>query len=218
MDTTFWKRRWEINDIGFHMDRPHDYLMRFFPQLQAPPGATIFVPLCGKSLDMLWLRGQGAEVVGVELSPLAVEEFFAENDLEATRQAAGAFQRYRCEGIDILLGDLFNLSPDDLGGARSVYDRGSLVALPADLRRRYAAHLASLLPVGSRALMISYKYDQCETSGPPFSVPLEEIEALFGENFAVSLLVAEDALETHKGLQMRGITRLTEFCCLLVRK
>lgn len=218
MDKQFWIDRWDKNELGWHMDSEHHYLRRFFSRLQTAPGDRVLVPLCGKSPDLLWLCRQGARVVGVELSRLAVESFFSENRLAAVTETEGDFIRYHGEGIELLCGDLFAISRSHLGGATAVYDRGSLVALPAAMRSRYAAHLAELLPAGSRVLVVSYDYDQAQTKGPPFSVPLPRVRELFEPAFEVQLLVEEDALPTHQGLQQRGVTKLTEFACLLVRQ
>ena len=42
---------------------------------------SVFVPLCGKSLDMVWLLEQGFSVTGCEISELAVQQFFTENSI-----------------------------------------------------------------------------------------------------------------------------------------
>ncbi len=218
MKKKFWNNRWATNDIGFHMAEPHSILRRFYEQLNIAPGQRVFVPLCGKSLDMLWLASKKANVTGVEFNALAVEAFFSENDLQPQQDEMNSFARFRSGDIELLCGDLFELDQAQIQGARACYDRGALVALPPDMRQRYVSHLANLLPAGSRVLLISYEYDQAETHGPPFSVPLKSVEKLLGANFEVRLLTEEDALPTHKGLQQRGLTWLKEFACLLIRK
>lgn len=217
MEQEFWENRWKLNEIGFHMDERHDYLHQFFHRLHVGP-EVVFVPLCGKSPDLLWLRQQGARVVGVELSELALNAFFAENSLEVRLDTIGHYTRYRSAGISLLCGDLFKLSSDLLDGVRGVYDRGSLVALPLPLRKDYAGHLCRILPPDCRMLVISYDYDQSEISGPPFAVPMREIEELFGEAFTLEMLAEQDALPTHKLLRQRGVTRLTEFAVLLTHR
>ncbi len=217
MEKEFWEGSWKRGDIGFHRSEVHPFLPRFFERLGLAPGERIFVPLCGKSLDMLWLRGKQLEVLGVELSPLAVRTFLEENGLSAGEERAGSFERFSARGITLLCGDLFELGAGDLAGVRAVYDRASLVALPPSLRRRYAAHLAALVPTGGRVLLVSYDYDQAETEGPPFAVPPSEIIELFGGAFRVEFLAGEDALAQHRKLQAKGVTRLQEFACLLER-
>ncbi len=217
MDHNFWKTRWTQNEIGFHMDESHAYLRRFYHRLHVGPG-VVLVPLCGKSPDLVWIRRQGARVLGVELSEIAVDDFFRENGIAVEADAMDGFARHRGDGITLLCGDLFDLAGDHLDGVRAVYDRGSLVALPDDMRRRYADHLCAILPADCRILLISYDYDQGEIDGPPFSVPPAEIDRLFGGDFDVELLAGQDALPTHGILRERGLSRLREFACLLTRR
>ena len=218
MDKDFWEESWEQGNIGFHQKNIHHYLQRFYSRLAVADGDPVFVPLCGKTLDMLWLKQQGAVVIGVELSSLAVQDFFAENDLTVFRSQQGHFERYISDNLEILCGDLFDLKQEDLFGCRAVYDRASLVALPPEMRRRYAINLAALIPSGSRVLLISYDYDQTEMAGPPFAVLTEELKDLFEGAFTVELLADEDALESHQVLEKRGLTRLSEKAHLLIRK
>jgi thiopurine S-methyltransferase len=175
------------------------------------------VPLCGKSPDLVWLREEGLNVVGIELSRTAVEAFFNENHLSGKWTIEAGIPCCRAEGYKIYCGDFFKLANADLDGACTVYDRGSLVALPPEMRARYATHLAALLPSGSRMLLISYTYNQAETAGPPFSVSQKELEGLFGEDFQVEFLIEEDALWSHQGLVVRGVTQFTEYVVLLTR-
>ena len=218
MTHNFWLSRWEHNDIGFHKTKVHHDLIRHIDRLDLRPGDTLFVPLCGKSLDMLWLRQRGIRIIGNELSQTAIESFFAENNLEVVQQATKDFSRYCSEGLELLCGDFFSLQRPDLQGTIAAYDRAALVALPPDLRRQYAEHLAHLLPAQSRVLLISYEYDQSEISGPPFSAPRSEVATLFNPAFEIELLGQADTLHTHLGLKARGVSKLTEFVCLLTRR
>ncbi len=217
MDKEFWFRRWQKNEIGFHMTEPHHSLAKFYDLLQMQPGDSIFVPLCGKSPGLVWLREEGLNVVGIELSRTAVEAFFNENHLSGKWTIEAGIPCCRAEGYKIYCGDFFKLANADLDGACTVYDRGALVALPPEMRSRYVAHLAALLPSGSRMLLISYIYNQAETAGPPFSVSQKELESLFGEDFQIEFLIEEDALWSHPGLVARGVTQLTEYVVLLTR-
>lgn len=195
MDAAFWLARWRENRIGFHQQQINPYLTNHLSALQLAPGDSVFVPLCGKSCDMLWLRDQGYSVLGVEISELAVAAFFAENRLKATRERRGAFIAWCAPGITLLQGDYFDLTPADLGGIAAVYDRAALIALPAGDRPRYSAHLLSLLPATARVLLVTLEYDQREMQGPPFSVPTREVQTLFDTRFDVQLLAREDRAE-----------------------
>jgi thiopurine S-methyltransferase len=218
MDEKFWLERWEENDIGFHKEEPHHFLLRFLERLKVSAGDSFFVPLCGKSPDLVWLQGKGLEVVGVELSRLAVDAFIKENSLVGSWTTAAGMPCWMGQRYKLFCGDFFALTADDLGDPGAAYDRGSLVALPEAMRTAYAARLCRLMPTGSRVLMVSYEYDKIETYGPPFSVPPGEIESLFADDFEIELLLEEDSLWSHQGLAARGVTRLTEFAVLLTRK
>jgi len=218
MDKNFWHRRWQKNEIGFHMTEPHHFLQQFFPLLQTQPTDSVFVPLCGKSPDLVWLREEGLKVVGIELSRTAIVAFFNENDLPGHWTDEAVLPFCSAEGYKLYCGDFFDLTATEVSGINAYYDRGALVALPPEMRVRYVAHMAALMPPGGRVLLISYSYNQSETKGPPFSVPQQELEILFSESFRVEILSEEDALRSHQGLAARGVTKLMEYAVLLTRK
>ena len=218
MDEKSWIRRWETGDIGFHKEEPHHYLQRFFDALALSPGDHCLVPLCGKSPDLAWLHDRGLRVTGIELSRLAVDAFISENHLHGKWTTSAEMPCYLDQRYKLYCGDFFVLAASVLGSVRAAYDRGALVAMPPGLRNRYAAHLAALMPTGSRILLISYDYDQGETHGPPFAVPYATLDGLFEDWFEIELLVAEDVLWSHQRLAARGVTELIEFAALLTRK
>lgn len=218
MDKEFWLERWERAEIGFHQGAVNPHLARHWNRLGAAPGSTVFVPLCGKSLDMVWLRKNGHRVVGVELSPLAVEAFFAEQGVSPSTSHSAHFQQCEADGIRILCGDFFDMTQADLDGAVTVFDRASLVALPPDMRQRYARHMLDILPAGARTLLVAFEYDQSAMGGPPFAVTPEEVHALYGARADVELLERADVLEENAHFKARGLDRLHENIFLLTRK
>ncbi len=218
MHTDFWLERWEQNQIGFHQDDFNKHLQAFWDQLQIPAGSNIFVPLCGKSQDLLWLRAQGYGVTGVELSPIAVRDFFAENRLEPTITTHGALQRWEADGLVIWLGDFFALSAAEVAQCAGAFDRASLIALPPAMRERYAQHLIQILPTHCRTLLITLEYDQQQMNGPPFAVHEAEVWALYADALAVSLLFVTDMLDDSPGFRLRGLTKLEEKVYVLQEK
>jgi thiopurine S-methyltransferase len=178
-------------------------------------GGEVFVPLCGKSLDMVWLRQQGCKVLGVELSSIAVQDFFRENGQSPAHAISGKFESCEADGIRILCGDFFDLSKEDLANVSAVYDRASLVALPPDMRERYARHLVDILPSGTQILLVAFDYPQTEMQGPPFAVSVKEVEALYGKYADVRLLAQEDALPQNPRFRQRGMSRMEESIFLL---
>jgi thiopurine S-methyltransferase len=210
MESAFWHERWAKNEIGFHRREVHPYLQQFWPPHDIAPGSRVFVPLCGKSRDLLWLCEQGHEVVGVELSALAVDSFFAENALTATITQHKDFTLHQSGALRIYCGDFFKLGADELNGVSAVFDRAALVALPPAMRQAYAAHLQKILPPRTITLLVNFEYPQEQMQGPPFSVPESEIRALFEPVAEVSCLHEQDILAQEPRFVAKGLTRLRE--------
>lgn len=205
LKSEFWHERWKKGQTGFHNAEVNARLIEHWPEIGAPQDAPVFVPLCGKSLDLHWLKERGHPVVGVELSAIAVGEFFADSKISPTRTQSGALERFSADHFDIYCGDLFDLGAEELASARACYDRGSIVALPPELRVRYAEHLTKILPREMTILMLTLEYDQSKMSGPPHSVPPEEIERLFGAAFEVDTLWSSDWVDASPRFQARGL-------------
>ena len=215
MQAEFWLERWEQNQIGFHQPEINSHLQAFWGRMVVPAGGRIFVPLCGKSRDMLWLQAQGFNVTGIEISAVAVRDFFAENGLKPTVTQQGAFERWECDGLVILRGDFFQLSSVDVRECAGVFDRASLIALPPEMRVRYAQHFMAILPPGVQTLLITLEYDQSEMKGPPFAVHEPEVRGFYEEQCTVERLLVLDALADEPGFRQRGVTRLEEKVYLL---
>lgn len=205
MQASFWHERWEKNQIGFHQSEVNPLLARHWPDLGIEENQTVFVPLCGKSLDMRWLRERGHPVIGVDLSPIAIQGFFDEAGLTPVRDESGPLPRFSADGFDLHCGDLFALTAAELSNVRACYDRGSLIALPPDLRRRYASHLSEILPDRVTILLITLEYDASKMNGPPHSVPIAEVESLFGDAFRIETLWESDWLPTPPMFRERGL-------------
>jgi thiopurine S-methyltransferase len=190
-------------------------LLRFWGDLDLTPGAGVLVPLCGKSLDMIWLREQGHGVLGVELSRLALEDFIREQSLECDWENQGDFAVAQCGALALYCGDYFALNADQLASVTAVYDRAALIALPSPMRKRYVAHLRACLPVGWQLLLVTLDYQQQERAGPPFSVPDAEVRDLF-EGCTVSILQEEEVLDQHAVFKQEGMTGLIERVYLIL--
>lgn len=215
MHEQFWRERWELNQIGFHEKTFNSHLQTFWHELSAPENGHVFVPLCGKTLDLLWLRSQGHQVTGVELSPIAVRDFFAENQLTPTVTQQGKFERWETDGLVILLGNFFDLSREDVASCTAVYDRASLIALPSDMRLDYVRHCASILPAWISTLLITLYYPQEEMDGPPFSVAPGEIEKHFAATKRIRHILKKDILAELPNFRQRGASQLHEHVFVL---
>lgn len=210
MDADFWLDRWLKSEIGFHQNEINLHLQKFWPLLNLPSGSRVFVPLCGKSRDMVWLHEQGHDVMGVEMSPIAVEAFFSENSIPFSVTKYRDFSKYQTDGFTLYCGDFFHLLPEDMRGVNAVFDRGSLIALPPSMRCAYARQMHAILPHGCKILLVTLDYPQHEMNGPPFSVGELEVSALYAETGNVQLLHGADILDRETRFREKGLTRLFE--------
>ena len=197
MEPSFWHNRWQTNQTGWHERAVNPLLITHFPSLHVPPGGRVFVPLCGKSLDLGWLLSRGYTVAGAELSELAVTQLFAELGMEPTISEVGKHKHFRGERINIFVGDFFALPQEALGPVDAVYDRAALVALPEAIRVQYTTHLKSLTALAPQ-LVIGYEYDQTVVPGPPFSVTPDELHRHYSDSYTLTPLAR---LEVPGGLK-----------------
>ncbi|MCD9028482.1 thiopurine S-methyltransferase [Luteimonas sp. BDR2-5] len=209
MDAAFWHERWGSGRIGFHQDRPLPLLCKHWPALALASDARVFVPLCGKSLDMAWLAEQGHRVLGVELSELAIRQFFDERGLVPTCHDTAAGTHFVAGPFELIRGNAFALDAALLAGCAGIYDRAALIALPPALRATYAATAWHRMPAGCRGLLVTLAYPQHQKSGPPFSVDGEQVHALLDRDWRVDLLDTCDILEHEPGFVADGVTALS---------
>jgi thiopurine S-methyltransferase len=191
MDSSFWHQRWEKNEIGFHEGKPNSLLAKHFHELSVPKGRRIFVPLCGKTLDISWLLSRGYRVAGAELNQLAIEQLFIELGMPPEIETVGNVEQWSVNNVDIFVGDIFSVSRKMLGPVDAVYDRAALVAFPEDMRKRYTAHLAEITGQAPQFL-ICYDYDQSLMEGPPFSVSHEEVHRHYATTYDLALIASKD--------------------------
>jgi len=208
MEPSFWQERWREGRIGFHQDRVTPLLEELWNAVDVPTGACIFVPLAGKSLDMLWLASRGYRVLGVEVSPIAVDQFFSDHHLSPTRRESKYGTHYIAGEIELICGDAFALDADILGTCAGVYDRAAMIALPADMRPRYADQLYARLPSGCRGLLVTLEYPPHQKDGPPFPVDEDEVRRLYTRDWSVEVLERRDILASQPGFVAEGVTAL----------
>jgi thiopurine S-methyltransferase len=194
----FWHQKWQKNEIGFHLSEVNPLLVKHFSALQLKQGARVFLPLCGKSLDIAWLLAQGYRVVGAELSQIAIEDLFKSLNLTPIITQLDEIKHYSAANIDIFVGDIFKLTPTMLGSVDAVYDRAALVALPEDMRKAYSTHLIALTNYKPQ-LLICFAYDQSLHAGPPFSTPADEVKLHYQSTYTLNLLASETMAEGLKG-------------------
>ena len=198
MDAGFWHQRWEKNEIAFHESKANPLLVKYFTELSLAKGRRIFVPLCGKTLDISWLLYNGYRVAGAELSQIAIEQLFMELGVQPETSTVGEVEQWSANNLDIFVGDIFALSRKILGPVDGIYDRAALVAFPEEMRKRYAAQLTEITGKVPQ-LLICYDYDQSLMEGPPFSVSNDEVKRHYAVNYDVTLIASTDVSGGLKG-------------------
>ena len=186
MDASFWHQKWADNKIGFHNSDVNSLLVKYIGALALKEGDRVFVPLCGKTLDIGWLLAQGFRVAGAELSEVAIEQLFAELGLTPEKVNEGEVVHYSAENLDIYVGNIFDLSDEMLGDVDAVYDRAALVALPEQMRDRYTAHLLEITNKAPQ-LLICFEYDQSLMAGPPHAISRSEVHRHYEDSYALEL-------------------------------
>lgn len=206
MNPEFWQNRWQENRIGFNQSDVNPLLIKYWPALNVRTGSRIFVPLCGKSIDMVWLAAQGYDVVGVELVESAVQAFFAEQNIQPTvhqhvEHPAIKYYQGKLEDnkqtITLWVADIFALTSEDIGNIDAVYDKAALIALPADMRPDYSEQVRQLsIDANNQAaaqLLLTLNYDQSKKDGPPFSISHEQVQQYYGSHYEITELASEPA-------------------------
>ncbi|GAC1502528.1 MAG: thiopurine S-methyltransferase [Steroidobacteraceae bacterium] len=217
MRPEFWHARWRAGQTGFHQSKVDRNLEEHWPQLGVASSSRAFVPLCGKSLDLLWLIERGHCVAGVELSAVALESFCMEHGIPAKRRTQDSFDIYESARLELYRGDFFALTPTLLGAVSAVYDRAALTSWPPELREAYALHMAALTNPATQTLLVTLEYPQEQMSGPPFSVGAAEVARLYAPTHEVRQLSKNDVLANEAKFRARGVRQLHEVCYRLTR-
>ncbi len=217
MQPDFWLDRWRTAQIGFHQAAVDRHLKAYWPRLELPANSPVFVPLCGKSLDLMWLRSSGHAVKGVELSPIALESFLMEHGIPARRRVLADFDVYEADGFTLFRGDYFKLTPALLGDVSAVYDRAALIAWTPAMRAAYVEHLTSLTSPGTQTLLIVVEFPPEQMKGPPFPLTRDAIENLYAKHYSIEELGRQEILELEPRLKARGLTELREVCYRMTR-
>jgi SAM-dependent methyltransferase len=132
---------------------------------------------CGTGEQTLLAASAGAEALGVDVSPLAIEQ--------ARGKAATRGIKARFEVADALsLGDL-GLS------FGTVIDSGLFHVFDDDNRARYVSSLASVLRPGGRLYLMCFSERQPGAFGPR-RVTQDELRAAFGDGWTIVALQADE--------------------------
>lgn len=209
METEFWHERWENRQTGFHLDEVNKVLLKYWPAFDVAEGSRVFVPLCGKTLDIVWLLQQGMSVVGAELSEIALDELAATIETELgitiTKSIDGGFCWYRGDKVLLIGGDFFQLAAEDIGAIDLIYDRAALIALPELMRVEYATQLKALTN-NAEQFLVTLNYDQSRMDGPPFSVTEGEVQQHYQDFYRMTALESREIIDQEPRFKEKGLT------------
>lgn len=178
MKASFWHACWQKNSLGFHQKSIHPFLRQYLLPRLTQSDQSVFVPLCGKSDDMVWLADH-MDVVGAELSEIACRDFFKDKQLPFDTETLKEFTKFSYKNISLFQGDFFELSAAQFSPFDWIYDRAAIIALPKSMQSRYVKHLASYLTGKTKLFLISLEFPQQELEGPPFALFEDDIRSLF---------------------------------------
>ncbi len=173
-----WLERWQQGRIGWHEPSGNANLKKHWPELAE--GSRVLVPFCGKARDLIWLTHRRLEVVGIEISEIAVEAFFKENNLEYEIDDSDKLACYHSttQALAVYCGDYFEFESPPFD---ALFDRGALIAVPSDDRPRYIDYTKRLLREDAYRLIITLEYDQTAAKGPPFAVMPDEVRSYWDD-------------------------------------
>ena len=202
-DNQFWLDKWKHKSIGFNESEPHTLLTQFWDHLKIPNTSKVLVPLCGKSIDMMWLKKLGHNVTGIELSATAISSFFDENQIDMEIECRDRNSCYIGKNLTIWEADIFNLPNIELESYAAIYDRAALVAINPLHRQRYVNVLAEKMSSGCCMFLIGLEYDESLLPGPPFSLAKSDVELLYGENWDIKEVERQAAtVKNEPGLEV----------------
>lgn len=216
--TVNWHSYWDNKTPGFHEGQVNSYLKKYLPLFNIAPGDSIFMPLCGKAIDILWLAEQGYHVIGVELSQVAVESFFEESNLVPELRADNNLKVYQSGHITLYQGDYLDLEPRHLTACKLVYDRAAIVAIESFNRVAYVERMFHLIPDKTPILLVTLDYDQAQMMGPPFSVPEDEIRSLYQSRYDIELLESIEQIHERPKWREKGLQSLMESALRMTSK
>lgn len=209
MNPEFWHDKWERNEIGFHLKQIHPLVIKYLSAEKLEDVSKVFVPLCGKTMDIGYLLEQGKQVVANELSEAAVKQLFADLSLTPNVTPWQGGQCYQAENLTVWVGDYFELTHSEVSDIDLIYDRAALIALPEEMRKSYVQHMLTLAPK-AKQLLLTLTYNQAEMAGPPFSVSEAEVKIHYADTKQIQCLSQKDVIEYEPKFAGRGLKSLVE--------
>lgn len=154
----------------------------------------MFVPMCGKTHDMLWLADKGHAITGAEINARYIKAFFRDAELEYTLRSEQITPKkkvnvYKAKGKDITLYqcDIFDYSVGVSGQFDAIWDQSALPVINemgAKRLKEYTSLMQSLLKPDGRHMVEVCKH------GANF-VDSKMLKSLFGDKSDIRYLGEE---------------------------
>lgn len=246
-----WQKGWDsgrysVPGQGFHKAEVNPFLVKHMPLLQLSPSEDIckqdrvLVPLCGKTVDMVYFADQKISALGLEAIPRAIQEFA--EIVKLPKEAAvfplhkNAQHNWKLNGngyVGIVEGDALDFKVDEKGPVDAIWDRAALIALRPEDRDAYVFMLHNALKPGGRVLLSVVEHDMVvmpeghlssstpptgtlEPYGPPYSITKEYVSSLYSKfNFnLLQELERRDLIAEEPKWQEKGATKFEQICYL----
>lgn len=199
-----WEQDWTTDKPEFHTDEVNAMLIKQHEELtRGRKNLRILVPLCGKSVDMIWLADQGHTVVGVELIRKAIEIFLRDNKLtyheksvSLSPEIQGTVFKANEKDITLFECSIFDFSAEVAGGRFDcIWDRGSMTAIgmmKEGRLRQYTDIMLGCLKPDGRYFIEFFVPESPESMSQSFKFISEKILTdLFGERCTIRFLGQE---------------------------
>lgn len=193
MQLDFWKEVWKEQRLGFDQVEVNYYLKKALPSWLSESYETIFVPLCGRSIDMWEIHRSGHHVTGVECFEGALQDFDKKYALNLEKVSVrDSVDCLKNLDFKLYCADFFELTSADIQkrkGPLKIWDRAALVALPPEMRLAYYDQIEKLCIDRLDWLCLLFSFDADTNFGPPFSVNYEEVEEkMLSKGYSVEVL------------------------------
>ncbi len=211
---TFWVERWKNKDTGFHLCDIHPDLQAYFGRLSLKESDTVFIPLCGKTLDIHFFLQAKCKIIAVEMVELAVQQLFENLQINPQVSAWKHGKCYQSKNLTVYVGNVFDLSDEQLNSVNIVYDRAAFIALPYNLHAPYS-RLIKEIANPDKQMLITVEFDASKLQGPPFLLLPDNIKQYYGNQYQIELLHQEETINNEPNFQEKGLTSLMRKTYLL---
>lgn len=188
MTVGMWKECWNTPNVEFHNPQLNELFVKYHQRMLTRPGMRIFVPLCGKAVEMKWLVDHGHKVVGLEAAPVPCKAFFEENGIPYNVKEMKGIHGEKYESLDhnivIYSCDFFLFTADICGEFDGIWDSGGLNSMDVEDREAYIRRIRTLMGKGCVNLTEFVNFDKSMVD-ITWSMTKEELQKVFGEGFIV---------------------------------